>query len=67
MTLTERAMQHNRPAFLAELKEVAGIRRLHGDRAGALDIEQTIIELDTGATVETDWTSKIARRFVHVS
>lgn len=59
-------MQHNRPAYLAELRHVAGIRRLHNDRAGAIEIEQSIVALEAGESVETEWTTIIARRFIHV-
>lgn len=64
MTPTQKALQHNRPAYLAELKDVAGIRRHLNDNTGALDIERSVIALEAGEDVSTEWTDHIAKRFL---
>lgn len=64
MTLTQRAMAHNRATFLAELRTAASARYLHGDLAGQVEISRTIIELEAGIDIENDWTLPIARRFL---
>jgi len=65
MTLTQRAMQHNAPAFLAELRTASAARSMHGDHLGRSTIDQTIIALEIGQQVENEWTIDIARRFLH--
>jgi fructose-specific component phosphotransferase system IIB-like protein len=58
-------MKHNAQAFLAELHTAAAARRLHGDRSGQQQINQTIIALEAGEAIENDWTVTIAKRFLH--
>jgi hypothetical protein len=66
MTLTARAIKHNRSAFLAELHQAAAARRMHDDHIGVMQINAAITQIETGQeVVETQQTLAIARRFIH--
>jgi hypothetical protein len=58
-------MLHNASAYLADLKQVAGIRRHLNNPADALEIERSVIALEAGEDVDTEWTNHIAKRFIH--
>lgn len=64
MTPTMRAFALNKPAFLAELHIAAAARRMHDDRAGATEIDRTIMMLEAGQVVENDWSKLIANRLL---
>ncbi len=65
MNLIQRAYNHNSSAFVAELRTAAAARRLHNDFSGAYEIDRSITSLLTDQAVENDWTTTIAKRFLH--